>query len=74
MGLPKHATPESYRVFLRDELGHIQQVVLLECDGDEDGQDKARLIRGASVIELWQGARMVCRMDGNGGDLPLFDK
>ena len=74
MGLPNHIPPESYRVYLRDELGHIQQVVVLECDGDEDGQAKARLIRGASVVELWQGARMVRRFDGNGGDLPLFDR
>jgi hypothetical protein len=74
MGLPQHSTPESYRVFLRDELGHIQSVVEIACDGDEDGRAKASVLKGAAVIELWQGARMVCRLDGNGGDMPLFDQ
>jgi hypothetical protein len=74
MGLPERSKPEMYRVFLRDELGHIQKVVVLECGGDADGQEKARLIRGASVIELWQGARLIGRFDGQGNELPLFEQ
>jgi hypothetical protein len=73
MGLPKEITPSSYRAFLRDGHGHIEKVVPLDCDGDGKGREAARAFRGSSSVELWQGARLVCRFDGDGNELPLFD-
>jgi hypothetical protein len=46
----------------------------LDCDGDGKGRETARAFRGSSSVELWQGARLVCRFDGDGNELPLFDK
>jgi hypothetical protein len=71
MGLAHDFVPVSYRVFLRDAHGHIQNVIELDCNGDDEGRLKARELKGAAVVELWQAARLVARFDGDGKDLPV---
>jgi hypothetical protein len=60
-----------YRVFLRNQTGNIERVLDFQCDGDEAGKQMARTTTGSPVVELWQGARLVARYDGNGTELPL---
>lgn len=64
---------QKYRVFLRDDHGFIQKVIELECLSDEDGREKMVAYKGARSAELWQGARLVYRVDGDGKELPMFD-
>jgi hypothetical protein len=52
-----------YRAYLLGIDGHIRERVDLESDTDEEAVAKARQRFNGGVIEVWQGVRIVAKLD-----------
>jgi hypothetical protein len=52
-----------YRIYRVDAGGHISEPSkVITCDSDDEAVEKARQLTGAWAVELWAGARFVCRV------------
>jgi hypothetical protein len=36
--------------------------IVLACDSEQDAVDRATELAGETIVELWDGAHMVCRI------------
>jgi hypothetical protein len=53
-----------YRVYLLDEGGRVGQIPeVIRCANDEDATRRARRLQGHLAAEVWQGARLVIKLD-----------
>jgi hypothetical protein len=53
-----------YRVYLLDEDGRIREVPqIMNCAHDEEAMRQARQLQGKRVAEVWQGKRLVIKLD-----------
>lgn len=53
-----------YRAYLLGIEGHIRERVELESETDEEAVAKARRHFNGGAIEVWQGVRIVAKLDG----------
>jgi hypothetical protein len=52
-----------YRIFFFGQDGHIKQPPeIVECQDDETAIEKANQLLDGSVIEIWDGTRLVARL------------
>jgi hypothetical protein len=51
-----------YRLY-RFQNGHIKQAVALDCVDDAEAVAEAAQMVDGEILELWQGSRMVVRLD-----------
>lgn len=57
----------TYRILTIDRHGRLQLGESFECEGDEAALDRLHAFeRGGLAAELWQGGRLVIRLDGDG--------
>ena len=54
----------AYRLYHLDGAGKVASAEWLDADGDDSALEKARASRRSGRCELWQGARLVSRLDG----------
>jgi hypothetical protein len=52
-----------YRVYFLDGASHINEAAALDCENDEEAIKKATGISYSHVIEVWQEARLVKRIE-----------
>jgi hypothetical protein len=53
-----------YRVYLLNKLGQVDDVPrLVKCATDEDATKRARQLQGHQAVELWQGDRLVIKIE-----------
>jgi hypothetical protein len=52
-----------YRVYFLDGASHINEAAALDCENDEEAIKKATGIRYSHAIEVWQGERLVKRIE-----------
>ena len=53
-----------YRIYLLNEQGRVDDVPhVIRCATDEDATKQARQLRRRQTIELWQGDRLVIKID-----------
>jgi hypothetical protein len=52
-----------YRLYLLDEGDHFIRGLDLSCRDDLDAKLAAELFRASNAVELWQGRRLVGRLD-----------
>ncbi|MCA1451844.1 hypothetical protein I6F35_01275 [Bradyrhizobium sp. BRP22] len=55
---------QEYRAYLLGIDGHIRERMELESETDEDAVAKARHHFNGGAIEVWQGIRIVAKLDG----------
>ena len=55
---------QEYRAYLLGIDGHIRERVELEGETDEEAVAKARQHFNGAAIEVWQGVRIVAKLDG----------
>jgi hypothetical protein len=53
----------TYRLYCLDGLDKVASAEWLEADGDEGAITAAQDLRDGRKCELWQGDRLVARMD-----------
>jgi len=56
----------TYRLYCLDGVGKVASAEWLEADDDDAGIEAAERLRGHRACELWQGNRLVVRIDRNG--------
>ena len=55
---------QSYQIFVLDELGRqIRPQALIFCEHDREAIARAGALAGGQVVELWDGGRMVMRIE-----------
>jgi hypothetical protein len=53
-----------YRVYLLDEDGRVSQIPrMIRCMTDDDATRRARYLQESQGVEVWQGARLVIKID-----------
>ena len=53
-----------YRVYILDEEGRVGQIPeVIRRANDEDATRRARRLQGHVAVEVWQGARLVIKLD-----------
>ena len=52
-----------YRLYLLDDHDHITRGLDLSCRDDLDAKSAAEMYRAAHAVELWQGPRLVGRLE-----------
>lgn len=55
-----------YRLYLFNESGHIGRSKEMACDDDQQAIERATELRHAHLVEVWQGARLVKRIEPAG--------
>ena len=55
-----------YRLYFLNEEGHIRHVKELVVDNDEQAVERAKNLADGRGMELWQSARMVATLTGDG--------
>jgi hypothetical protein len=55
---------QGYRAYLLGIDGHIRERMELESETDQEAVAKAREHFNDSAIEVWQGVRIVAKLDG----------
>ncbi|MGY3620530.1 hypothetical protein [Bradyrhizobium sp. USDA 10063] len=53
-----------YRAYLLGIDGHIRERMELESETDEEAVARARQHFNVGTIEVWQGVRIVAKLDG----------
>jgi hypothetical protein len=55
---------QSYQIFVLDELGRqMQPQALIFCENDTEAIERAKALAGEQIVELWDGGRMVMRIE-----------
>jgi hypothetical protein len=57
-----------YRACFLDTDGHIISARTLRCADDESARQEAEKLRDGRVIEVWDGRRLVHRVEAAGAD------
>lgn len=52
-----------YRLYFLRADNRVDRAVDLDCESDEEAIDKASELRGLEAMELWQGTRLVKRIE-----------
>ncbi len=55
-----------YRLYFLDRDDHIRHALNLECGDDAEAVELIEDHRDGRTMELWQGARRVARVEGDG--------
>ena len=55
---------QEYRAYLLGIDGHIRERMELESETDQDAVAKARQHFNGGAIKVWQGVRVVAKLDG----------
>jgi hypothetical protein len=55
---------QEYQAYLLEIDGHIRERMELESETGQDAVAKARQHFNGGVIEVWQGVRIVAKLDG----------
>lgn len=55
----------TYRLYCLDGVGKVASAEWLEADSDDGALSAADAIRNGRACELWEGARLVARLEGN---------
>ncbi|WP_454624468.1 hypothetical protein [Bradyrhizobium cenepequi] len=58
---------QEYRAYLLGIDGHIRERMELESETDEEAVARARQHFNGGAIEVWQGVRIVAKLDGGSG-------
>jgi hypothetical protein len=58
---------QEYRAYLVGIDGHIRDRIELESKTDEEAVAMARRHFNGGAIEIWQGVRVVAKLDGGSG-------
>ena len=58
----------TYRLYCLDGVGKVASAEWIEAAEDEGAIEMAENLRGDRSCELWQGGRLVMRMDGRSAD------
>jgi hypothetical protein len=58
---------QEYRAYLLGFDGHIRERMELESETDEEAVAKARQHFNGGAIEVWQGVRIVAKLDAGSG-------
>lgn len=58
----------AYRVYCLDGAGKVWAAEWIEAEDDDTAIDAARLIKRAIKCEIWQGQRLVGRVDTIAGE------
>jgi hypothetical protein len=53
---------QTYRAFILDEKGHVQQAVVLEGNEDSEAIEQGKKLLDGHDIEVWQGERVVVKL------------
>ncbi len=55
-----------YRLYFLDRNDHIRHALDIECQDDTEAIELVEGHRDGRTMELWQGARRVARIEGDG--------
>ena len=55
-----------YRLYFLDRNDHIRHALDIECQDDAEAIELVEGHRDGRTMELWQGARRVARIEGDG--------
>jgi hypothetical protein len=58
---------QEYRAYLLGTDGHIRERMELESQTDEEAIARARQHFNGGAIEVWQGVRIVAKLDDHSG-------
>jgi hypothetical protein len=58
----------TYRLYCLDGVGKVASAEWIEAADDEGAIEMAENLRRERSCELWQGGRLVIRMDGGSAD------
>ena len=59
-----------YRIYVFNSLNHIQKRYELAAPDDVSALERAKPLASKAVIEIWERARMIARVGGDGGAAP----
>jgi hypothetical protein len=59
-----------YRFYFLDRHSQIQSTKITYCSDDMDALDFAQKLKAPADIEVWQGTRLVTRINARGENVP----